>query len=89
MHRLQSLPAEAVAKAAIETLNGVQQNGPQEQILGLASALQSMCRATGIDVREVFYIVGRMERDCRFRNVNTLDAVQRYCDEEIKKKLFR
>ena len=29
-----------------------------------------------------------MERDCRFRNVNTLSAVRKYVEGEVKEKLL-
>lgn len=87
-HVLHSRSAHATSQGAFEALNVLQNiEHPADQALGLACALKYVAKATGHHPIELLKLVDRMEADCRFREVNTLAAVERYADEEIGKKL--
>ncbi len=69
-------------------LNGVQDiEHPADQVIGLATAFKFICEATGHAPVALLSLVDQMERDCRFREVNTLSAVRKYAELEIAKKL--
>ena len=81
--------AQAAASGAFEVLNGVQNiQHPADQLLGLACAFKAFAEVTGFKPAELFEVISRMERDCRFRNVNTLSAVRKYVEGEVKEKLL-
>ncbi len=85
---LHSQTAESAATGAFVVLDAVQSLGsPARQVIGLACAMRNICDVLGLDPHEVFRVVSRMEQDCRFRQVNTLGAVRRYAEQEMKQLL--
>ena len=52
-------------------------------MIGLACAFKNFCEVLSLDPMEVLRVVSRMEQDCRYRQVNTLNAV-RYAERELK-----
>ena len=84
---LFSQSAASAAAGAFRVINGVQGLPPAQQALGIATAYKQMCESIGIDPRELLYVVARMEADCRYRNANTLSAVRKYIDHQVKEKL--
>ena len=84
---LHSRSAKAASEGAFAVLNCTQTiMHPADQVLGLACAFKNMLETCGLSAAEVFALIDRMEADCRFRQVNTLAAVRRYCEGEIKAK---
>ncbi len=78
---------QAIALGAFQVINVTQEvRHPSDQILSLALVLKYLCEACGFTPGELFHIVDQMERDCRFRDVNTLDAVKTYITNEIRQK---
>jgi hypothetical protein len=59
---------------------------PADQLLGLACAFKTVADVCEFTPAEMFEVIARMERDCRFRQVNTLSAVRKYVEGEIKAK---
>ena len=58
-------------------IDSVQSLGhPADQVIGLACAFKNFCEVLGLDPMEVLRVVSRMEQDCRYRQVNTLNAVR-------------
>lgn len=60
---------------------------PADQLIGLACAFKYVAEACGYEPTDLLSLIGRMEADCRFREVNTLSAVRKYAENEIAKKL--
>ncbi|WP_242893371.1 hypothetical protein [Stenotrophomonas maltophilia] len=82
---LHSRSAESAARGAFVVIDSVQSLGhPADQVIGLACAFKNFCEVLGLDPMEVLRIVSRMEQDCRYRQVNTLNAVRRYAERELK-----
>ena len=87
-HVLYSRSAVAASQGAMTVLDGVQNiEHPADQLIGLACAFKFLCDATGHHPMAVIDLVGHMERDCHYREVNTLSAVRKYADLEVAKKL--
>ncbi len=87
-HVLYSRTAVAASQGAMTVLDGVQNiEHPADQLIGLACALKFLCEATGHTPAALMELVGAMERDCRYREVNTLSAVRKYAELEVAKKL--
>lgn len=85
---LFSRSAESAAQGAFEVLNIAQAlPHPAEQLIALATAFKFMTEACGFEAAELYHVIDRMEADCRFRQVNTLNAVRAYCEHEINQKL--
>jgi hypothetical protein len=69
-------------------LDGLQNiEHPADQVIGLATAFKYVAAACGYDPLDLIVLIERMEIDCRFREVNTLDAVRQYAEQEIARKL--
>ncbi len=69
-------------------INGVQAaEHPADQLIGLATAFKYMADACGYSPTQVIGLVERMEDDCRYREVNTLSAVEKYVTNEVARKL--
>lgn len=80
---------ESAATGAYVVLDAVQNiQRPAEQVVALACAYKNVCNVLGLDPMEPLRIVERMERDCRFRQVNTLSAVRRYVENELRPHLL-
>ena len=85
---LHSRTAERAATGAFVVIDAVQGLGhPADRVLGAACAFKNFCEVLELDPGEVLRIVSRMEQDCRFRQVNTLSAVRRYTENEIRRLL--
>lgn len=85
---LFSRSAHAASKGAFAALNGIQDvEHPADQLIGLACAFNTFARVCGVAPMTLLHMVERMEADCRFREVNTLSAVQRFAENEVRKKL--
>jgi len=87
MDRLYSQPPEYAAQGAFEVINALQHlDDPALRVIALACAWRNVCAVLGLDPLDGHRIVERMERDCRYRQVNTLDAVRMYVENEMKSK---
>ena len=83
---LHSQTAESAATGAFVVLDAVQHLGsPARQLIGLGCAMRVICDTLGFDPNEIFRVVSRMEQDCQYRQVNTLSAVKRYAEGELRK----
>jgi len=81
---LYSQPPESAAQGAFEIINVLQQLGsPARQVIALACVWRTVCGVLGLDPLVALRVVERMERDCRYRQVNTLSAVRRYVEHEL------
>jgi hypothetical protein len=87
---LCSRSAFAVARGAFLAINGIQTTEhPADQLLGLTTAFKFMAEACGYTPGQLLHITDLMEDDCRYRDVNTLDAVRMYVDREVAQQLPR
>lgn len=84
--RVTNTTPEALASGAFVVIDALQNIHPAQQVLALAGAFKITAEVLHLDPRDVLRIVDRMERDCRFTNRNTLDAVHAYVDGEIRKR---
>lgn len=71
---------------AFGVLNALQEIHPADQVLSLAAAFKVTAEVLRFDPAELMQIVGRMQRDCTFRNEDTFNAIAAYVDGEIKKR---
>lgn len=78
-------PDEA-ALGAFAYVDAVQERHPVLQVLGAAAFLRIACTRLSLTPEHVLEVVEAMERDCRYRNVNTFEAVRAYIDGEIRAK---
>jgi len=84
LDRLHSQSADSAAQGAFEVINAMQGlESPASQVIALACAYRNTCAVMGIDPAEAQRVVERMERDCRYREVNTLSAVRKYVEREL------
>lgn len=84
---LHARSAGAVADGAMTILVALDNiKHPADQLLGLACAFKNFADACGFSVNELLHQVDQREADCRFRQVNTLSAVRRYAEGEIRSK---
>ncbi len=82
---LHSQTAESAANGAFVVLDAVQHLGsPARQLIGLGCAMRVICDTLSFDPNEIFRVVSRMEQDCRHRQVNTLSAVRKYAENEMR-----
>ena len=87
-HVLHSRSAHAVSRGAFAVLNGVQGiDHPADQLIGTAAAFKYLAMACGYHPHELLAVVDRMERDCIYREENTLSAVAKYAENEVGRKL--
>jgi len=83
---LHSQPAHSAAQGAFAVIDALQHLGsPSAQVIALACASRNICAVLGLDLLEMQRIVERMEQDCRYRHVNTLNAVREYARGELLK----
>lgn len=86
--RVRVLGASAgdAALAAFKVINVLQDIHPDQQVLGLAAAFKVTAEVLQLDPRELLGVVGRMQDDCTFQNLDTFNAVSAYVDGEIKRR---
>lgn len=86
--RLRVLGSSAgdAALAAFRVINALQDIQPAQQVLGLAAAFKVTAEVLDLDPRELLSVVGRMQDDCIFQNLDTFNAVTAYVDGEIKRR---
>jgi len=81
---LYSQSPDSAARGAFVVIDALQRLGsPAQQVIALACAWRNICAVLGIDPLEAQRVVARMERDCRYRQVNTLNAVRKYTEGEL------
>jgi len=81
---LHSQSPDSAARGAFAVIDALQRLGsPARQVIALACAYRNVCGVLGIDPLEVQRVVARMEQDCRYRQVNTLNAVRQYTEGEL------
>lgn len=86
---LHSRSAGAVADGATVVLTALDQIAhPADQLLGLACAFKNFAEVVGFSAAELLHQVEKREADCRFRQVNTLSAVRRYAEGEVRAKFL-
>jgi hypothetical protein len=59
---------------------------PADKLLGLIYAAKVMADACGFSIGELFEQCDKRERDCRFRQVNTLSTIRAYAEGEVRSK---
>lgn len=77
---------EAAALGAFGVITALQDIHPADQILSLAAAFKVTAEVLRFEPAELMNIVGRMQRDCTFRNEDTFNAIAAYVDGEITKR---
>jgi hypothetical protein len=83
--RISMLTPQLAADGAFRALNGVQNADPAAQVAGLALALRVFCEELFIKPEEELLRTIRFERDCAYRNENTIDAVRQYVRGELRR----
>lgn len=68
-------------------IDAMQARRPATQAVALALAFKLLCEELNVRPSRLLEVADAMERDCRYRNENTINAVRRYCHEQIKRKL--
>ena len=74
------------ALGAFTVINSLQDLHPARQVLSLTAAFKVTAEVLDLDPRELLSVVGRMQDDCTFQNLDTFNAVSAYVDGEIKRR---
>lgn len=86
--RLNFVNAKKAAVSAFNVINGVQDDSPAEQVLGIGIALKVICEELNIDPRYLLTKVDAVIRDADQFYAAEIKAVRMYTNSELKGKIL-
>lgn len=86
--QLNFINAKSAAVTAFKALNGVQDNSPAEQLLGVGICLKVMCEELGIKPQDLLLRVDAVIRDADQFYAAEIKALRQYTHTELKGKIL-
>lgn len=86
--QLNFINAKGAAVTAFKALNGVQDNSPAEQLLGIGICLKVMCEELGIKPQDLLRRADVVIRDADMYYAAEIKALRMYTQTELKGKIL-